>query len=307
VDTKLKRELAAIGRDRTSGAAELALRTVDALDSWIRRSHKITELQLLEVAKTLLNAQPEMAPLLRLANEAALSIDAKDPGKSLLSACKAFRLLVTNGPKRIADLFLKSLPKTQRYIIVTYSYSSTVLRTLIRARGRIVSVSCSEGRPNYEGRVMAEELAAAGMIVELATDAGLTSTGFSRRQGLFVVGADDIVDTGRYLYFVNKVGTKVLTWCASAEGVRTVVLADTSKFVPPELSEFQRKREELSPADEVWPHPPRGVSIINDYFESICFSRGARILTEKGWMTPKQVRRELKEIKVSPRLKELVK
>jgi hypothetical protein len=45
----------------------------------------------------------------------------------------------------------------------------------------------------------------------------------------------------------------------------------------------------------------------NLYFELIGFARwsGLRLLTEHGWMTPRQARRFLKRIVISPRLGEL--
>src|SRR5947209_14885478 len=71
MDRLLRQQLEAIARDRRSGAAQLALRAVTDLQSWLRRHPKPTEQELLDIASALLRAQPSMAPLLRLANELA--------------------------------------------------------------------------------------------------------------------------------------------------------------------------------------------------------------------------------------------
>jgi hypothetical protein len=41
------------------------------------------------------------------------------------------------------------------------------------------------------------------------------------------------------------------------------------------------------------------------WFELIHFQEGISFLTEKGWMTPGQVRREIAKVRISPRLREL--
>ncbi len=301
MDRLLRRQLDAIASNRRSGAAELALRAVNALQSWLRRHPKPTQSELLEIARALLHAQPLMAPLLRLANEAALAIDAAMPAKALAGALQELGAVLRTGPERIARQFAMALPRRRDNRLYTYSYSSTVIRALVRARARLCMVYCSEGRPGYEGRITAQSLSRAGIPVGLGTDASLLANTLMR---YLVLGADMIFDTG----FTNKVGSELLV-----ERIRRIkkgrkaawILADTTKFWPESLgrqgSAFWRWSRE-GPRTEVWKRPPRRVSIMNYYFERARFFHGIRILTERGWMTPKQVRRELAQMRISPRL-----
>lgn len=296
MDRLLGRELDAIARDRRAGAAELALKAATALRAWLRRHRKPTEAELLEIARTLVGAQPSMAPLLRLANEVALAADAEGMTRSTAGEFARFAELIERGPAEISAHFLATLQSEPPRVLATYSYSSTVVRAFVAARGRIQGVYCSEGRPGLEGQRTAKELARAGIAVSLLTDAALPR--LIEEAGALAVGADAIESRG----FINKVGTKMLADRMAEVGRPVWVLADTSKLLPePLASELFRFRE--GPEKEIWERPPRGVSVRNPYFERTSLPTAARVLTERGWMTPAEIQRELGRIPVSPRLR----
>jgi translation initiation factor 2B subunit (eIF-2B alpha/beta/delta family) len=297
MDTGLRRALGRIARDRRSGAAELALVATDALLTWTRRRPRPTESELEDVARVLLRAQPAMAPLIRLANDLALAIDAPRPVAALGPALHRFRAILTRGPRRIAQDCHRWLARQHPGAeVVTYSYSSTVLRALRRARTSISGVSCSESRPQNEGRAMAEQLAGAGLKVFYSTDACLTGQVWPRQ--VFVFGADAILPG----WVANKVGTKALTRLAIAKSCPVVFLTDTTKFLPKPACDLWDSV--FGPDEELWPAAPAGVNVYNLYFELTPVTKVSRFrfLTERGWMTPRQVRRALAKIRVSPRL-----
>lgn len=312
MDRLLRRQLDAIASDRRSGAAELALSTAAALQAWLRRHSKPTEQELLESARALLEAKPSMAPLLRLANEAALAADAKNSAEQLAAALAKFRAVLQDGPAQIADNFARTLRRMpQKQTVITYSYSSTVLQALIRARSRIREVFCSEGRPGCEGLVMAAKLSRAGISVSVATDAAQFSLVW--HGDVLVLGSDMVFEDG----FLNKIGTDVLVECVRKLPRRRKrrkpiwVLADTTKFWPEAWRVLREQAEEAEsiaqtvpgPGSEVWKHAPSKVRVLNPYFWGTAFRSDIRILTERGWMAAEQVRRELKRIPISPRLK----
>src|SRR2546425_777114 len=201
MDRLLRQQLEAIARDRRSGAAQLALRAVTDLQSWLRRHPKPTEQELLDIASALLRAQPSMAPLLRLANELAL----------------------------------------------------------------------------------------AGIWVCLKTDAALFSMA---PFGHLVLGADKILRNG----FENKIGTDVLVERAHRGAIkghmrkmRFWVLADTTKFWPESVNAMSPFWKLIQgPHAEVWKEAPKGLWVSNNYFCGVRFFSPMRILTERGWMTPKR-------------------
>jgi translation initiation factor eIF-2B subunit delta len=300
VDRKLRTELDAIAQDEHSGAAELALRAASALQAWLRRHRKLTETELLEVARVLLRAQPSMAPILRLANEVALSMDHERPRQALGQSLRRFQSELRRGPEQIAALFYRWLKRRKQWRIGAYSYSSTVAKALVRARALIKQVDCSEGRPGYEGRRMAERLARAGINVWLSPDAPFLEDAWF--PDLQVCGADAVTQDG----FVNKVGTQVIVSQASRAGHPVIVLAETMKFWPE--SPFRVTRFWMSTDGhpwEVWKDAPENVRIDSPLFSCAPFGKHVFLLTERGWMKVKQIRRELRKICISPRLEGL--
>ena len=296
MDQWLRRDLDAIAADRSSGAAELALRACVALQQWARCHPRIGRDDLLPVARALLLAQPAMAPLLRLANELALAADEPVPSRYLARALKHFSSALRAGPPRIARHFRFALRGGDKKIITTYSYSSTVLQAIVTAHSRIWQVICSEGRPGLEGRKTVEQILRRGKSIGacLTTDAALHM--FTAHSHALVVGADSLEEGG----FTNKVGTGALVAYALQAGCPVWVLADTSKLLPRAIDAIRADRN--GPDAEIWPGASKRLSILNPYFERTRYQPGVRILTENGWRTPAQVRREIRAIEVSPLL-----
>jgi translation initiation factor 2B subunit (eIF-2B alpha/beta/delta family) len=299
MDQRLRRDLDAIAVDRSSGAAQLALRGCVALQQWARRHPRIGRDELLVVAHALLIAQPAMAPLLRLANELALAAEESVPSRYLARALKRFSSTLRTGPGRIAQDFRSALRRGDKKIITTYSYSSTVLQAIVAAHSRIWQVICSEGRPGLEGRKTVEQILrrGKGMGACLTTDAVLHL--FTAHPHALVVGADSLEEAG----FTNKVGTGAPVACALQVGRPVWVLADTSKLLPSAIDAIRGDRN--GPDAEIWADAPEHLSILNPYFERTRYQPGIRILTESGWRTPAQIRNETRKIKVSPHLAKL--
>ncbi|MGH9732329.1 MAG: hypothetical protein ACRD4A_11555 [Candidatus Acidiferrales bacterium] len=296
MDQRLRRDLDAIAADRSSGAAELAQRASVALRQWVRRHAGISRDELLAVARALLFAQPAMAPLLRLANELALAADEPVPSRYLARALKQFSSTLRIAPGRIAQHFRSALRGGDKNIITTYSYSSTVLQAVVAARAWIWQVICSEGRPGLEGRKTVEQILRRGKGVGacLTTDAALHM--FTAHSHALVLGADSLEEAG----FTNKAGTGAQVAYAMQIECPVWVLADTSKLLPRAIDTIRADRN--GPDAEIWPDAPARLSILNPYFERTRYQPGVRILTEKGWRTPAQIRREIRAIKVSPLL-----
>ncbi|MGH9796110.1 MAG: hypothetical protein ACRD5G_15180 [Candidatus Acidiferrales bacterium] len=304
MDRILRRQLDAIARDRMSGAAELALQATKSLRSWLEREPKPNRQRYFSVAKSLLEIQPAMAPFLRLANEALRAGASSAPERNLALTLRDFEHRLLMAPTQISVLFCKTLRSMfpgRRTLVTTYSYSSTVVTALIHARSKILNVKCSEGRPLFEGRRLARELSSAGLAVSFTTDARLMESFYSGYQDVVVIGADSVTPFG----FTNKTGTAALLEMATQAGVRTLILADSTKLLPGPLAEFQRIKED-PPARQVWPSPPRGVSISNVYFGGSPYPRRCLVITEKGVTKWAGLDRLWRPIAVSGRLKELL-
>jgi translation initiation factor 2B subunit (eIF-2B alpha/beta/delta family) len=108
-----------------------------------------------------------------------------------------------------------------------------------------------------------------------------------------VVGADSLEEIG----FTNKAGIGALVAYALKIGCPVWVLADASKLLPCASDAIRADRNR--PDSDIWADPPKRLSILNPYFERTRYQPGIRILTEDGWRTPAQIRREIHAIKVS--------
>lgn len=243
-----------------------------------------------------------MAPTYHLMNFVLLAADASWPGNFLSKSCARFRAQLLGNPKKIADRFYLALGRRRKTEVITYSYSSTVVKALIHARRRIKGVTCSEGRPGMEGRKTAAMLAKAGIRVTLVSDINLPLF-FGPHEDpfgyLLVVGADQVNGGG----IVNKVGTELLLERAHRFGAPAWILADSAKFVP-------SRALHLSGASclpqSLWPDAPRRITVYGGILSPARIFPSTRLLTERGWMTPARVQRVIAKIKLSPRVKELV-
>ncbi len=299
MDALLRRELNSIARDRTSGASELFLRAATSLQSWVARHPRPSQPELLLAARRLLTSQPSMTPMLRLANEVALACDANSPGVALAHSIGALLKKAATAQRKIAEVFSRDIQLRSHkrpWVVVTYSYSSTVIRALVQARAHLFAVFCSEGRPQFEGQKTARALARAGICVNLMTDAALLSQLGLLPPDCVIVGADAL----RPEHAVNKIGTGILASRAHERGIPTWVLADTSKLWG--APAFPAQVAKLERTTRLWPGAPKGVLTLDLEFDAMPYLPGTRILTECGWMTPVEVRRQIAKIPVSPKL-----
>ena len=229
-----------VASDRSSGAAELALRTADAL------TELASERDVMRAARRLLRAHAAMAPLWRVFAAALQS-------PSALRRIKATIEDETGHVARVAAGW--ALPK--RASVMTHSWSSTVHATLGRAgRSRIVHVTCTASLPGGEGRALAAKLRREGFEVRLIAD----SEAFRACENASVVltGADAVTENA----VINKVGTAALALAAREHGIACYALAGSSKLLP----------------HDAW-RPARAVAfeaVPLDLFDAILTERGAR-------------------------------
>ena len=289
MDRVLAATINQISRDDRSGAAELAVTAVDAFLRWAAPVRHLSPVEILEAARALSRAHTEMAPLRRLSAEIAAASLANNPVPSLAQSLRRFKRVAATATNIISARFLRLLPRRPIHV-ATYSFSSTAVSALIRARKRISLVYCSEGRPGNEGRTTATRLSRAGLRVVLLPDVVLLSQLPPVSHVIF--GADSILSTG----FFNKTGSSLLLRTGLARGAKVWVLADSLKFFPyPPL--FTPGLRTCKPNWRFWNRPPSRVHLLDQIHELVPFHPGMRFLTERGLMTPAAVRRSLRYLR----------
>jgi translation initiation factor eIF-2B subunit delta len=155
--------------------------------------------------------------------------------------------------------FYPHLKKISR--IITLSRSGTVFEILKlwHQKNKSISVVVCESRPKFEGRLMAQALASAGIRTELITDAMIAI--YSRKVDAAIIGADAILKNGNV---VNKVGSKSLALLCKEYEKPFFVVSTKSKISS--SNKFQPENEDTK---EVFNKKIKNLSVSNIYFEEI--------------------------------------
>ncbi len=274
-----------ISSDNTSGAAEI-LRRAGAVFTLLNdgaSEHGAGNLELaqqavIETCTALAFAQSDMTPLLRLASAALsaarIATGARDSLKRAEDAALNF---VANAERAAHDAALHSATLIRdSATVLTHSRSSTVLAAFVEAKraGRDFSVVVTESRPMVEGRALAEAVASQGIPVTLIADAAASLA--MDEVDLVMVGADKITPVN----LVNKIGTRMIALAARERGLPLYALCDSSKFIREDY--FGAAIRHPGSADELWPDGPRGVVVVNRYFEPTPLACFTGIVTEDG-------------------------
>jgi len=161
---------------------------------------------------------------------------------------------------------------TGKNSIVTISNSFTLLNifTLLNRDINNLSITVSEARPNCEGKIFSENLAAESINVNLITEAMIP--GAVKECGAVIIGADSILSNGSV---VNKTGSLSLAIACKHYGKPFYVIADKSKMK--QDSVFYE--EEKNPA-EIYSGQSSNIRTKNFYFEEIDNKLITKIFTD---------------------------
>jgi translation initiation factor 2B subunit (eIF-2B alpha/beta/delta family) len=266
-----------IEEDKLSGAAVLTEKALVYLRRLTEREFLSREQFLRLIEEQCSKISDAHRSMVSLQNELFHVLDAAAEGKTLREALEHVRTTTT---ERIQ--FLKKAEETiiqhgaslirKEATILTHSRSSTVEKILIHAyKEHPFYIIVTESRPNCEGRLLAESLAANGIEVIFIVDAAASL--FS--PDFVLVGADSVTPN----YVINKIGTKLLAKCYP-----TYVACSTSKFTRRDVA-----IEEKDP-NEVLGEKHKNIRVKNYYFDGTPLKYFRGFITEYGILTPEKVR-----------------
>lgn len=144
----------------------------------------------------------------------------------------------------------------------------------------------------FEGRELARSLAEAGIPVRLVSDAAIYAE--LAKSSLVLVGADAVCPET----FSNKVGTHALALAAREQKTPFYVVTEKSKFLPEPVGRKRRKED----SREIWPDAPRGVEVVNYYFEETSLDLVTGVVTETGVLSGGEAGRAAASVEVYPGL-----
>jgi len=298
MEIKVDSILLEIKADHTTGAVELVKKGVDAIGLFIT-DYSGSPLrffyELVRISKTLIDAQPAMAPFFHLANILLLAAEDRQDLETMKRAARevvqSFLLHLRVSGEQIARIAGELIDVNSR--VLTHSYSSTVLKTLTEAwrRGKPFEVICTESRPNYEGLQLAEKLGESNIRVQLQIDSAAPYR--MKEVDLVLIGADCLTPLG----LVNKVGTYGLAVSAKERKVPFYALCGTEKLLGAGMTKgFRILKKDPK---EVWPYPAKGVEVLNFYYDITPLDFLAGIITEEGMIPGSEILRRFQKMKVS--------
>jgi translation initiation factor 2B subunit (eIF-2B alpha/beta/delta family) len=243
----LDSEIHRFEEDRHSGSSQLARLAIQLLTDARRCGLDGDAVEALR--DRLARAHPTMAAVWNAAH-------AQDPER--------FRSDMRTNWQRAAAQARRLLPRSG--VIVTLSYSATVLEALGGTTARIV---VAESLPGGEGARTVEALKRTGTDATVVSDATLGQ--WAAAADAVVIGADAVTPRG----VINKVGSRLLALAAKVERTPFHAVADTSKFTLP---------------PSTFPLPLLGP---DDRFEYVELELVERVVSEQGARKGRLVARRL--------------
>ncbi len=268
-----------------SGAAVLTERALAHLSTLMAKEYLSRDDFLLSLKKECISLSRSQKSMASLYNELFYVLKAAEKEENLEEAKDAAKTSI----KERLDFLKKAETAIIEYAmtlfsesitVLTHSRSSTVEKILIHAYQKApFYVVVTEGRPNFEGRLLAETLSAHGIPVTFVVDAAATL--FS--PDFVLVGADAV--TPRHV--INKIGTKFL-----ALTFPTYVACSTSKFTTREVIIEEKNPEEVLKIENERKY--KKIQVKNYYFDGTPLEYIKGFITEYGILTPEKVKSYLK-------------
>lgn len=258
---------------RGAGSTAVASALLDALEQWIGTDRSASTPELCHALLAWLRQQQVAQPTRALVHQ--LAARALSVAESALSrgdsTSQLHRELSASVAAERADLLAANeatakvaaqLVTSDAPWIATLSHSELVRRSLVAlaATGRQPRVLLAESRPQFEGRGMAVELAAAGVESWLVADAALPML-MQQAQAVWFA-ADAVTELG----VLAKVGSYAAALAAREHGVPCWALATRRRFLPAGTRALAIAEQ---PPAELWDGAPSGVRPRNVLFEMV--------------------------------------
>jgi len=270
--------------DRIHGANFLGRQALELLSSVAQASDvKDTDAlfyHLLLVFLRLRRAQPGMANLWNLTGKLLQLIDRE---RITVASVDELKTRVKELSQQIGEETAAASENASRNtaqilpqdgVVLTHSYSSTVLRSLELGfkSGRAFQVCATESYPGMEGKQLAKDLIALGIPVRLVADSVVHS--IIPRASLVLVGADSVLKDGS---LIHKIGTEKIAITAKKNGIPFCSSCETAKFS----------------AQDLLGEPP---TIPQDLFDLTPAESVSNYITENGQVEPACVEKLMKNM-----------
>jgi translation initiation factor eIF-2B subunit delta len=272
-----------IKEDSVSGASQLTIKAAASFLKLLEKPVNIRDVR--RLMKALAEARPSMPSIANMAHMIGSIIEKEvSAGKPIEEAVEnAVRRCINEYQSALKSVVQNASEALKKYSsILTHSYSSTVASVLESCRD--VSVYVTESRPGYEGRRLAERLAARGCDVTLIVDAAASHVIDQGLVDAVMLGCDAILDDGS---IANKIGSKMIALSAMDAGVPVNVVADLWKAAIYGFGLEKHLEEEVYAGEAK-------LRCLNPYFEVLQPRLITGYITEKGVLKVDELIEEIK-------------
>jgi ribose 1,5-bisphosphate isomerase len=184
--------------------------------------------RLLDAARELACARPAMGAVTHAVGRlvaSAHTASSLSPDELQHLVADEANALIASRDRAAASIAVHLGPALRDARVLTHSASATVREAVLHTRP--ARVFCTVSAPFEEGRLLAEDLGAEGLDVELVEDDHVDRA--LETASLVLVGADTVYEDGT---ITNKIGTRPLAEAAQRLGIRTLVACEVLKLVP---------------------------------------------------------------------------
>lgn len=284
-----------ISEDTEHGASHILKIAAGSLHTALLKNSKAdaneVKIATRDYAVRMIHSQRQMACVLNFSNSLLLAVQAAKDDSALAKDLKEFSVSVSkNSSDALSKIAVHSREAISGSVFMTHSRSSTLLGflTAIKDRQGLI-VYVTQSRPGSEGRLLAGELAVAGVRSVLIEDT--EAMRYLPESSALLVGADALIPSG----VVNKIGTRMMALAARDLGIPVYCLMEKIKIWP--FDEPILGNINLATSNK------RGDLL----FELVPGSIFDGIVLETGLTTFEKIVLERKEIDIAPEIRKLVK
>ena len=213
-------------------------------------------------------------------------ISAAGDFKELITGrCSFLKKLINDNAAKIAVHGSKLVRTGQK--IFTHCHSKTVEDIFIKAKkqNKVFSLFNTETRPLFQGRITAKNLLEHKIPVTMVADSAAEfliseTSGKDLMMDLVILGADAILPDGS---IINKIGSYGIALSCFYTKVPLYIACSLLKLDADGVITIELRSEQ-----EIWPHKPKNLRIINFAFDKIPAQFITGFITEFGLIKPRQ-------------------
>ncbi|MEJ2278086.1 MAG: hypothetical protein P8Y70_10125 [Candidatus Lokiarchaeota archaeon] len=293
MNSGIEKKLDELKGDNISGASEIVMKAIELVEKsleYIDFQKTNIKDELYDLFKKIIALRPSMAPLINCMGFLVNNITkfSKMEIKHTINKLREKRISQQKKLESNFQVFFKENYRPQMKIMIT-SYSSTLIKTILKLKIKNMIFYVLESRPLLEGYKTSAKLAE-NYETHLIIDAAMGK--FISQIDLILLGIDSLLKDGS---IINKIGTYPLSVMGYETNKKVIALGDSFKYNL--QNHFGKEiKIERKPSNEITETIKQKDNIIveNYYFDLTPSKYITKIISDLGIHTPVESVKEIK-------------